>query len=292
MAIRTTLKLNTPVAAGKSRVAVSYRKPMMLLGSCFAENIGNAMRNVGFDAMVNPLGTIYNPVSLLNSLTRIASGTPFEASECVAIGAGDGRICSFYHHTSHARATVEEFLSEANAIMDVARIHWERTELLVVTLGTAWCFRHVESGMVVTNCLKRPAGEFARFRLSVEECASALGKVVELAGGREVIFNVSPIRHWADGAHGNALSKSTLMLGIDNVMSCHPANTEYFPSFEIMTDELRDYRFYADDMNHPSQLAERYIFDRFMDFALPDSEIKELEENIKAAQRRGHRQMG
>lgn len=292
MATKTTLKLNTPVDAGKSKIAISLHKPTLILGSCFAENIGNAMVTNGFDAVVNPLGTIYNPVSLLNSLTRISAGIPFSADECVAIGAGDGRICSFNHHTSNARKTVDEFLDHVNGRLAAAHEHWEKTELLIVTLGTAWCFRHVETGFVVTNCLKHPANEFSRFRLSVGECGKTLEKVMDIVKGRDVIFTVSPIRHLADGAHGNALSKATLLMGIEATMERHTSNAAYFPSYEIMTDELRDYRFYADDMTHPSKLAEGYIFDRFMDFALPDAERQELEENIKRAKRLAHRDIG
>ncbi len=291
MATHSTLKLTTPVETGKSKISVSLDKPTLLLGSCFADNIGKRMVQCGFDTIVNPLGTTYNPLSIANSLSRIDFGTPFTSSDCEAIGAGDGRICSFSHHTSHARKTAEEFLSAANDGLAKAHDHWLRTDLLIVTLGTAWCFRHNATGEVVSNCLKRPAAEFTRFRLSMSECVNALNRIITIANGRDVIFTVSPIRHLADGANGNQLSKSTLLLSADSVIANHPDHTAYFPSFEIMNDELRDYRFYADDMVHPTLLAETYVFDRFMDFALPDNERGRLEENIKIAKRMAHREM-
>lgn len=291
MATHSTLKLMTPVETGKSKFSISLDKPTLILGSCFADNIGKRMTQCGFDAIVNPLGTTYNPLSIANSLSRIDSGSPFLPSECEEIGARDGRICSFSHHTSHARKTADEFLSAANADLENAHNHWLRTKLLIVTLGTAWCFRHNATGEVVSNCLKRPAAEFTRFKLSVSECVDALNRITSFANGRDIIFTVSPIRHLADGAHGNQLSKSTLLLSADSVVANHPEHVAYFPSFEIMNDELRDYRFYADDMTHPTPLAESYIFDRFLDFALPDNERGRLEENIKIAKRVAHRDM-
>lgn len=285
------VKWCTPVVAGDSRVGVSFQKPLLILGSCFADNIGGRMKDVGFDALVNPLGTMYNPVSIASSLRRIESCEPFREDECVEIGAGDGRICSFSHHTRHARVTAAEFLADANEGLRLAHEHWQRTQTLIVTLGTAWCFRHVATKKIVGNCLKRLPSEFNRFRLSESVCEVSLENIVQMAEGRDVIFTVSPIRHMADGAHGNQLSKSTLLLAADAVVQRH-GNVEYFPSYEILMDELRDYRFYADDMTHPSALAERYVFDRFMEFALPDAEVPTLQEGIKRAKRAGHRDMG
>lgn len=290
--ILSPIKWSTPVTFGPSRVGVSFHKPLLILGSCFADSIGGRMRDVGFDALVNPLGTMYNPLSIADSLRRIDSGVPFTSSDCVSIGAGDGRICSFYHHTRHARPTAQEFLAAANADLEAARAHWRRTETLVVTLGTAWCFRSNATGRVVGNCLKRLPSEFTRFRLSLQECVEAVEEIVRLSDGRDVILTVSPIRHMADGAHSNQLSKSTLLLAVDSVVGSHPGGrVEYFPSYEILLDELRDYRFYADDLAHPSAQAESYVFSRFMEFALPQAEAGLLQEGVRRAKRAGHREM-
>lgn len=283
-------KWSTPVLSGPSRVGISFAKPLLILGSCFADNIGRRMADVGFDAMVNPLGTMYNPLSIADTLRRIDRCELFTAADCVPIGAGDGRICSFSHHTRHARDSQSDFLDSANNGLRDAHCHWLRTSTLIVTLGTAWCFRHNASGKVVGNCLKHVPSEFTRFRLSLAECVAALNDIVRLAAGRDVIFTVSPIRHMADGAHGNQLSKSTLLLAADDVMANYD-NVDYFPSYEILLDELRDYRFYADDMTHPTSLAEDYVFNRFMEFALPQAEFPRLQEGMKQARRAAHRQM-
>ncbi len=264
---------------------------MLILGSCFADNVGGRMASVGFDVIVNPLGTTYNPMSVCNSLERIATGRPFEAGECTTIGAGDGRICTFDHHTRNARPTIDEFLTDANKSLATAHSHWQRTEVVIVTLGTAWCFRHNKSGHVVSNCLKHHPDEFTRFRMTYAECQEATDRIVSLADRRDIIFTVSPIRHKADGAHGNQLSKATLLMAADATVETHRDRTDYFPSYEIMMDELRDYRFYADDMAHPTPLAENYIFERFMDFGLPDKERTLLAEGIKREKRMGHKAM-
>jgi len=282
------LKLQTPVSEGKSRIGISYKDRILMLGSCFSDSIGRQLADFGFNVCVNPFGTLYNPISILKSVERLASGKEFTDEDCIAIGAGDERICSFSHHTSFARGTREEFLDNANRALKEAREFFLDADKLIITLGTSWCFRHRDKDMTVSNCLKRPSGEFIRKRLSVEETAAALSRIRELTGAR-IILTVSPIRHFKDGAHGNQLSKATLLLGIEEFLAGCPVDlsmnprypAEYFPSYEIVMDELRDYRFYAEDMCHPSQQTVSHIRERFLDWALPDEEQDILKENIR-----------
>lgn len=282
------LKLQTPVSEGKSRIGISYKDRILMLGSCFSDSIGRQLADFGFNVCVNPFGTLYNPISILKSVERLASGKEFTDEDCIAIGAGDERICSFSHHTSFARGTREEFLDNANRALKEAREFFLNADKLIITLGTSWCFRHRDKDMTVSNCLKRPSGEFIRERLSVEETAAALSRIRELTGAR-IILTVSPIRHFKDGAHGNQLSKATLLLGIEEFLAGCPVDlsmnprypAEYFPSYEIVMDELRDYRFYAEDMCHPSQQTVSHIRERFLDWALPDEEQDILKENIR-----------
>ena len=282
------LKLQTPVSEGKSRIGISYQDRILMLGSCFSDSIGRQLADFGFNVCVNPFGTLYNPISILKSVERLASGKEFTDEDCIAIGAGDERICSFSHHTSFARGTREEFLDNANRALKEAREFFLDADKLIITLGTSWCFRHKDKDMTVSNCLKRPSGEFIRERLSVEETAAALSRIRELTGAR-IILTVSPIRHFKDGAHGNQLSKATLLLGIEEFLAGCPVDlsmnprypAEYFPSYEIVMDELRDYRFYAEDMCHPSQQTVSHIRERFLDWALPDEEQDILKENIR-----------
>lgn len=283
------LKLQTKVEPGTSPVRLTYADSAVLLGSCFADSIGARMSDAGFDVCVNPFGTLYNPVSLCRAADRLESGAPFTEADCVEMGAGAGLVCSFHHHTSFARKTPEEFLAAANASLAAAHARWRAAGLVIVTLGTAYCFRHVESGLVVSNCLKRPGGEFVRERLSVEQTASLLRGLVSRFPDKRFILTVSPIRHMGDGAHANQLSKSTLLLAADSVADGE--RVVYFPAYEIVLDELRDYRFYDEDMVHPTSQAADYIWERFCDFALPESERQTLEDNMKACRLRRHRPM-
>ncbi|MBR1926279.1 MAG: GSCFA domain-containing protein [Bacteroidales bacterium] len=270
------LKLQTPVQAGKSRVAVSVNDQVITLGSCFADSIGMRMEELGLNSLANPFGTLYNPVSIRDSIARLASGIPFSPKDCVTMGAGSGLVCSFSHHTKSARRTEEEFLSDANSSLEKASGFWESATKVIITLGTAWCFKHIATGEIVSNCLKRDAREFDRKRLTVEEVSALLSNLVRGFPGKEFIFSVSPIRHLKDGAHGNQLSKSTLLLAVDEVTKAYPERADYFPAYEIFMDELRDYRFYAPDMTHPSGQAAEYIWSRFVDWAFPTADIPEL----------------
>lgn len=296
------LKLQTPVTDATCKVGISYDDKIMMLGSCFTENIGEQLADLGFDVMVNPFGTLYNPISILNSVKRLVYGEFFDEEDCVQIGAGDERWCSFCHHTSYACPTPEEFLAFANSELLKAREFFMKCNKIIITLGTSWCFRHLETGVTVSNCLKHVPQEFMRYRLSVNEVADALRKITGMWNGlvecapKQFIFTVSPIRHFKDGAHGNQISKSTLLLGIEEFLEGCPVDlsldpfylADYFPAYEIVMDELRDYRFYSEDMCHPTGQTVNYIRERFLDWALPASEHEMLQENIRRYKRNCH----
>ena len=298
------MKLQTPVADETCKVGISYDDKILMMGSCFTDNIGQQLADFGFDVCINPFGTLYNPVSLLESVRLMISKRAFGTEDCIEIGAGDTRICSFCHHTSFARTSVEEFINDANVALEQAREFFRECNKVIITLGTSWCFRHMESGRVVSNCLKRPSEEFRREFLTASQTGEALKEIIRLCNSgsdasgaatrpKEFIFTVSPIRHFKDGAHGNQVSKASLLLGVEDVLAWASGKSEqvpadYFPAYEIMMDELRDYRFYAEDMCHPSQQAVNYIRERFLAWALPASETTRLEENIRDFRRRSH----
>lgn len=286
------LKLQTPVTDQECRVRISYRDRILMIGSCFTDNVGQKLADFGFDVCINPFGTLYNPASIAHSMERLASGRHFTEEDCVWMGSGAGKVCSFWHHTSFARHDIGDFLENANRKLDEAAEFFSGCTKVIITLGTAWCFRHSGYG-IVSNCLKRDAKEFTRERLSLEECTDLLHRTADMCGNRQTIFTVSPIRHMADGAHGNQLSKSTLLLAVDKTVNghCPSGNADYFPAYEIMMDELRDYRFYAEDMVHPSQQAVDYVASRFLDWALPETERPDLEKKIRAFRQSRHRSL-
>ena len=271
----TMIKLQTPVTDAANITGISYSDKILMTGSCFTDNIGRLLTNYGFDVCVNPFGTLYNPASVAESIKRLIDGNEFRAEDCVEIGAGDVRICSFHHHTSFARKSKEEFIENANERLAEASAFFKECNKVIITLGTSWCYRHIEKDIIVSNCLKRNAKEFVREFIPATETASLLKEIMDMCPDKEFIFTVSPIRHFKDGAHGNQLSKASLLLGINET------GAEYFPAYEIMMDELRDYRFYAEDMCHPSEQAVNYIGERFLAWALPASEQDTLKENIR-----------
>ena len=283
------LKLQTPVETGRSKVGVSLNDKIVILGSCFADNMGQKMVDLGFDVCLNPFGTLYNPVSVCNSVARLTSGIPFSKDECVQMGAGAGLVCSFSHHTSFARRTEDEFLQVANASLKEASLRWKAASKVIITLGTAWIYEYLRSGETVSNCLKIDAKEFSRRRLSVRETATLLMNMIARHPEKEFMFTVSPIRHFKDGARGNQISKSTLLLALDEVLAKFPERCEYFPAYEIVLDELRDYRFYAADMIHPSDQAVDYLWSRFVRFAMPESELPALDARRRELLRAQHR---
>ena len=291
------LKLQTPVDCGKSRIHISYKDRIMIIGSCFADNIGARMSALGFDVCVNPFGTLYNPQSICNSLSRLTECREFTMEDCEPMGSGAGLVCSFSHHTSFARRNPEDFLENANRRLHEASEFWHGCNKVIITLGTSWCYRHIAGDIIVSNCLKRDAREFVRERMEPGDTVRVLSEIIsgdrpDMASGtgnRNFILTVSPIRHFKDGAHGNQVSKASLLLAADRLCSIFHDRCEYFPSYEIMMDELRDYRFYAEDMLHPSDQAVGYIWERFCGFALPDEERQQLAANEKLLRQSGHR---
>ena len=275
------MKLQTPVTLDPAPVSLSYNDRIAVLGSCFADEIGTRLADAGFQVLVNPFGTLYNPVSIGNAVARLGSGVPFAADDVVEMGAGAGKFCSFWHHTSFARDTAEAFLENANRALTEASAFWKDCNKVVITLGTAWAFRFDGTGETVANCLKRPGTEFTRYRLTVPQVETILQGLLRRNPGKQFIFTVSPIRHLADGAHGNQLSKSTLLLATEGL--------PYFPAYEIMMDELRDYRWWAEDMVHPTKQAAAYLCDRFIEWALPVREWDRYESNMEAWRRSQHR---
>ena len=283
------MKLFTEVKNDQIGVRIGLGEKVTVLGSCFADNIGARLADAGFDVCINPFGTLYNPASILSAMRRLESGEHFGPADCVEMGAGAGLICSFSHHTSFARPSAEEFLDVANARLDEASAFWKSCDKVIISLGTAFVWERRDGGGIVCNCLKRPATEFTRRMLTLDETASLLRQMA--GSGKQFIFTVSPIRHLGDGAHANTLSKSTLHLAIEKAAQTQGACAAYFPAYEIMEDELRDYRFYAEDLVHPSPAAVGFIWEKFLEAAVPASDLEAVRANEKASRHARHRSL-
>ena len=285
------MKLNTPVEIRPLDKRLTYKDSILFVGSCFADEIGRRCTERYFDTRVNPFGVLFNPCSISDCL-GLLEGYGINAEQCSFIPEDvietSGGFCSFHHHGSMARPTAQEFLDNANKVLADASDFYYREGWVVVTLGTAFIYTDKESGNVVANCHKLPADRFERTMISADQVYDALSQYVAARPERQWIFTVSPVRHLADGLHANTLSKATLHLGIQKLVERYP-NAHYFPAYEILIDELRDYRFYADDMMHPSAQAADYIFERFMDFALAVGERPLLAEAEKVRGMMEHR---
>lgn len=279
------MKLTTEVTIEPLKERFGFGDKYFFIGSCFADSIGCLMQESGFDVTVNPFGVVYNPVSVAQSLERLAGREPFAGSDVICT---EGRYTSFYHHSRFNRDTPEEFLRDANDALKQAADAFEAATVCVVTLGTNRVFRHKERDMIVSNCHKVLASEFERENLSVDECTDVLARVVALYPGKKWIFTVSPIRYMAFGAHASQLGKATLLLAVDALQQRF-GNVCYFPAYEIMMDELRDYRFYEENLTHPSHQAVEYIFDGFRQFAIDSACEQRIAAARKAARAARHR---
>ena len=257
---------------------------IMLLGSCFADNLAAKLSDAGFQVCSNPFGTLYNPESVYNAIKRLDSCTLFVPEDCMPMGAGVGLICSFEHHTSFARASAAEFLDNADARLLDACAFWKNADRVIITLGTSFVW--YAGGKAVANCLKRPAAEFTRSMLPAAQTSLLLQDIIAKHPGKDFTLTVSPIGHLGDGAHMNSLSKAALLLAVDSCQDCY-----YFPAFEIMNDELRDYRFYAEDLVHPSATAVQYIWERFLESCTDATELEAIRANEKAARQKAHRRI-
>ena len=243
---------------------LSHGAPVVLVGSCFTDNIGACMRDDLFDVIVNPFGPIYNPSSVRRAVSSIVDG--------ISISPGDlfpheGRFHSHLFHSRYSGCDREAAAQAMTRQIHLAREALLHASSLIVTLGTTRVFRHRQQGMVVANCHRLPSSSFREETLSLDQCTDDLESLVSMVRtvnpDIHIIFTVSPLRYLGQGAHINSISKATLLLAIDSVVRTFPS-THYFPSFEIMMDDLRDYRFYADDMKHPTDQAVRYIYDIFL----------------------------
>ena len=271
-------EVNVPIFAWQT----GYQKPNLFMGSCFTENVGHKMEALKFPADINPFGILYNPLSVAHGLRFLLEKKTFTKNELIQ---HHGLWHSFYHHSRFSFADAAKTLETINNRIHISSEFLKNANFLFLTFGTAWVYEYKNTGQTVSNCHKIPEKEFRRFRLSpgeiVEEYRQLLSDVWKFNPEIKVVFTVSPIRHWKDGAIENQRSKATLLLAIDMLIKeFGETRCNYFPAYEIVMDELRDYRFYNEDMIHLSTVAVNYIWEKFQ-LALIDKESQKISEKIK-----------
>ena len=285
-------KIDIPAADFK----IDYTSHLAFFGSCFADNISALFAERKFNVLANPFGTVYNPVSLACQVKAIADGKVFGEEDVFQDTRCDGLWHCWDAHSSLSGATKEECIGKLNAAATQARDFLKKANVIFITLGSA--FVYTLNGNVVANCHRQDPRQFERRLISVDEAAEAIQKIVaqlrDMNRDARIVFTVSPIRHLGDGAHGNNLSKATVLLAINKEIATSPLaprndTVDYFPSYEIVMDELRDYRFYSDDMIHLSKTAEEYIFERMVDTYCSETtraDIARVEKFMKIANHR------
>ncbi len=256
------MKLQTIVDIAPSNREIGYEDSILMIGSCFADSIGEQMVQRNLRVTCNPFGTLYNPLSIAQALTMTDMPELIEH---------DGLWHSMAHHGSFSRADRNEAEQVIRASIETMQKALHEATVVIVTFGTSWVYEW-KGERVVGNCHKLPESNFTRRRLTAEEIVAAWKPLLERYGDKHWVFTVSPIRHIKDGLHENQLSKATLLQAVEKLTGEAGLTADYFASFEIMLDELRDYRFYADDLVHPSSLAVNYIWERFVDtFCTPQT---------------------
>lgn len=275
-------KFHTVVDLPEYNWKTGYSKKNMFMGSCFTENVGNRMSALKYKVDINPFGILYNPVSVANGLRLLIHNKEFTSEDLIEQG---GLWHSFYHHGRFSSHNQTEVLENINSRIKTSSVFIKDADFLFITFGTAWVYKYRKTGQFVSNCHKIPANEFDRERFTVgeitkeyEELLNDIRKVNPLL---KVIFTVSPIRHWKDGAVENQRSKAVLVLAIDTLIKKFGNDfCSYFPAYEIVMDELRDYRFYAEDMIHLTDVSIKHIWEKFTQ-SLIDSESVEISKHVK-----------
>lgn len=270
------MNFTTKVSISKYQNPIDYNSKIVSLGSCFAENMGAKFDYFKFQSLVNPFGIIFNPVSIEILLNRVVNKIEFTEKDIFFHN--DLWHC-FEVHSELSNSNKEDFLHNLNSILEESYNQISDATHIIITYGSSWIYRNKVSKKIAANCHKVSQNQFDKEILSVEiiqkSIENTVGLIRKLNSNCNFIFTVSPVRHIKDGFVENTHSKSHLIAAIHN---SNRFIHNYFPSFEIMMDELRDYRYYADDMLHPSQIAIDYIWIRFFENYVSETEFETMNE--------------
>lgn len=284
------MELQTKIPFTKQQYnQIDYSSKVLLLGSCFSENIGEKFSYYKFQSTLNPFGILFHPLAIENLITRSINKEYYNESDLYFHN--EQWLC-LDAHSKLNNASKEALLTDLNAQIDNTHEHLTNATHVVITLGTSWVYRHIASDTVVANCHKLPQKQFLKELLSIDQITETLEAVISLVKvinpNISFLFTVSPVRHIKDGFVENTQSKSHLIAAIHQAVN--PKNQKYyFPSYEIMMDELRDYRFYSADMLHPSELAVNYLWQKFTAIWLTKEALETSEMVASIQMKKNHR---
>lgn len=254
----------TEITPLKSTQNICHKDKILLIGSCFTQNIGERLINSGFQTSINPFGIIYNSFTISQCLDYVLENKPFTIDDLIE----NNGWYSYSHHGSFKGHTPEELLDKINSEIAQSHKFIKETKYLILTLGTSWIYTHNETNKIMGNCHKIPSSQFTKSLLSIEKTIEVLSESLDEflkttnQDNPKIIFTISPIRHIKDGYRENQLSKSMLHVAVEELLKQN-SKIDYFPSYELMMDDLRDYRFYESDMLHPTPQAIDYIWQKF-----------------------------
>jgi hypothetical protein len=281
------MNYRTIVAPKDYDFEISHQSNLLLIGSCFSENIGSKLIANKLNTMVNPFGILFNPISIVNTLNDIIEEKEFAKKD---LHFENGLFHSFAHHGSFSGPNSEEVLNRINQSRLEATLFLKKTDVIIITLGSSWTYRYNETSEFVANCHKVPNKEFTKELLEVgfivEKLQGVIDKLQAINSNLKVIFTISPVRHWKDGAAENTLSKSILNVAIHQ-LACSKS-MHYFSAYEMVIDDLRDYRFYKEDMLHPNGVAIDYVWNCFQSSFFSKSTIELNKEIAKVVTAKNH----
>jgi len=270
------MNFRTEIKTKPQQNTIDYNSKVLLIGSCFTQNIGDKLDYYKFNNLINPLGIIFHPRAIENIIISSIENKVFTIDDLVF---QNERWHCFDVHSDFSHQDKNLMLARINSTIKQTKQYLETTSHIVITLGTAWVYRYNKTNNLVANCHKIPQKEFNKELLPITDIANGLStiidKVHQINPNAQILFTVSPVRHLKDGFIENQLSKAHLILAIHQVLN---HKIHYFPAYEIMMDDLRDYRFYKKDMIHPNEIAIDYIWNKFMETWINPSEKKTIEE--------------
>jgi hypothetical protein len=275
------MQFRTPIPISKSNYPIDYNATIMSLGSCFAVNMAEKLDYFKFQNSCNPFGILFHPLAIEKLIDFAVSEKQFTEKD---IFFHNERWHCFDVHSDLSNSNKEELISNLDSIVKSITQQIAKSTHFIITYGTSWIYRNIESDSIVANCHKVPQKQFKKELLFIEEIKESIANTVELIHSVNpncnIIFTVSPVRHIKDGFVENQVSKANLISAIHSVLNTEHCklSTEYFPSYEIMMDELRDYRFYAEDMLHPNQVAIDYIWKRFKETTISETAFATMDE--------------
>ena len=271
------MKLQTQVPLKKAENQIDYRSQLIVLGSCFANNIGDKLAYYKFQTLQNPFGILFHPMAIENLISRAIQQKEYTGEEVFFL---NERWQCYDAHSDLSSVTKEELLGRLNSGLLQTKLYITKATHIFITLGTAWAYQLKESGKEVANCHKVPQIAFQKQLLSIEKISQSLEVIIHqiraVNAKAKIVFTVSPVRHLKDGFVENQQSKAHLISAVHHIIKA--GNASYFPSYELMMDELRDYRFYANDLVHPNDLAINYIWEKFKAVWISETSYRTMDE--------------